>query len=371
MYGFIQQKLDKLEDLSIGARNQPVTISSKRSSRLPSTKTQEVADIFDITLNIGDALKTWHIIFDTDNPSFCPDFIFNDKNEDTENFFPDISSLESFQNWNITSENALVDVITDLYNAYCNHQRSRLSDYPQLNKQMKQVVSSTQYGSLCEVDIKKNGPGTYNDTIKIIIPIKVDYSNLPPYMKMKNPGEHGCRLSILYESPNLSKITPTLELSPGIQNAFSHVANLRIPAIGKSSLSVYIDRVHDLVENTVKEICEAYRRREAFMFLLISELEQSILEYDAMNFHDASFLLEINGFYFIFYIILSSKFPSERPTLFLHAVYSMVHSSDIIRTNLQTFSYDSQWEDKLMIYHIKKTIFDNIEEFQEKSLLLK
>jgi len=238
-----------------------------------------------------------------------------------------------------------------------------------LNCQIKCNNLVTQYGSKCEVDILKKGPGTYNDTIKLVIPINVDYGNLPPYItNKKNPGKNGCRLCISFEPPNLSKVTPTLELSPGVQNAFAKVGNLRIPSYGKSTLPMYVQRIHQLVENTVNEISDGYRRRESFTLALISELNGAVLEYDAITFYEMTFLLEINGFYFILFVILNAKFPLERPSLFLQSIYSIDSSSDIFRMSVQGFPYNGDWDDNLMIYHMKKVIFDNIEEFKEKSL---
>ena len=361
----VNKQLERLKALSLGARDIPVTVSNFKSSRLPDADGAAIADIFDVTINISSGSKTWQILFDFDNPSFCPDIILN---EDEDNFLPDIASLKSFADWDCSSANALAELVTDLYTAYSSHQRSRLLKYPQLCEQMEQLLSTTQYGSICEVDIQKKGPGTFNDTIKLLIPINVDYSNLPPYVEMKSPGKNGCRLCISYEPPNLTKVTPTLELSLGVQNAFSKVTNLRIPSFSKSPLSVYVNRIHALVENTVNEISESYKRRESFVFSLLSEFNDSILEYDGVTFYESTFLLEIDGFYFILFVILNAKFPTERPTLYLQSIYSMDSSSDIYRATVHGFPYHSQWDDNIMIYHMKKVIADNIEKFQEKSL---
>jgi len=361
----LNKQIEHLKVLSLGARNIPVSVSNYKYTRSANTDNVSVTNAFDVTVNICSGLKTFQILFDLDNPLFCPDVILD---ADDDNFLPDIASLKSFSHWNISSSNALRELVTDIYASFSSHQRSVVLNYPQLRDQMKELLADPQYGSVCEVDILKNGPGTYNDTVKMLLPINIDYSNLPPYVKMKSPGKDGCRLCISYEAPNLSKVTPTLELSPGVQNAFSRVINLRIPSYGKSSLLEYVKKIHNLIENTVNEISKAYKRRESFIFHLLSDISDCVLEYDAVTFYEATFLLEINGFYFILFVILSPKFPAERPSLFLQSIYSMDSSSDIFRMSVQGFPYNGQWDNDLMFYHIKKVIFDNIEDFQEKSL---
>ena len=357
----LTKQIANLKTLSLGARNVPVAISNIGQTSLPSDTSNS---IFDVTLNICGGLKTFQILFDLEHPTFCPDVIV-DSDED---FSPDISSLKGFLEWKITSETALRNLVTDLHTSYLSHQRSVILKYPQFRDQMKELVSDHVNGAMCEVDISKRGPGTYNDTVKILVPMNVDYTLLPPYVKAKKPGKDGCRLCISFETPNLTKITPTLELSAGVQSALSKMANLRIPPYGKSTIIEYVNGVHKLLTNTISEIGTAFKRRESFIYHLLSDIGESIIELDNVAFYEATFLLEIDGFYFILFVILGPKFPTECPSLFLQSIYSMDASADIFRVSLQGFPYHPQWSDELMFANIKKVIHGNIQEFKKKSL---
>jgi len=358
----LSRQISNLKSLSLGARNVPVDIGNFRHASLSDVKS---TSIFDVTVNICGGLKTFQILFDLDHPTYCPDVILE---SDEDDFLPDIALLKSFSEWDITSETALRNVVSDIYASYLSHQRTATLNYPQLREQMKDLMSDPINGSMCEVSIVKNGPGTYNDTLKVLVPINIDYTSLPPYVKAKNPGKDGCRLCISFETPNLTKITPSLEISAGVQNALSKVTNLRIPSYGKSTILDYVNKVNKLLNNSIEEISSAFRRRESFIFHILSDIGECVIEFDNVTFYEASFLLEIGGFYFILFVILGPKFPTECPSLFLQSIYSMDASSDIFRVSVQGFQYDADWSDDVMFLHMKKVVHDNIQQFQEKSL---
>merc|ERR1711962_29590 len=355
-------QISRLKSLSLGARNVPVDVGNLKQASLCDVKT---TSIFDVTVNICGGLKTFQILFDLEHPTYCPDVVLE---SDEEDFLPDIASLKSFSEWDITSETALRNVVLDLYTSYLSHQRTVTLNYPQLRDQMKELMSDPVNGSMCEINIVKNGPGTFNDTVKVLVPINVDYTSLPPYVKAKNPGKDGCRLCISFETPNLTKITPSLEISASVQNALSKVTNLRIPSYGKSTILGYVNKVNKLLNNSIEEISSAFRRRQSFIFHILSDIGECVIEFDNVTFYEATFLLEIDGFYFILFVILVPKFPTECPSLFLQSIYSMDASSDIFRVSVQGFPYDAEWSDDVKFSHMKKVIHSNIKEFQEKSL---
>ena len=362
----LTKQINNLKLLSLGCRNIPVDIANIKQTSICGDAKE--ASALDVTVNICDRHVTLQIFFDLNHPSCCPDVIV----DCSEGFLPDIAAMESFRDWDVRSETALSDMVGEMYTAYLTYQRENVTEYVQLGDQVKELLNDTHIckGANCEVDIIKNGPGTFNDTVKIIVPLDVDYTKLPPYVKSKSPGAQSCRLCISYESPNLTKVTPTLELSANIQNALSkpRCTNLRIPAYGKSSLLEYATQVHQLVDRTIVEVGAAFERRKSLIFHLLSHIGECVLEYDAVTFYEATFLLEVDGFHFILFVILGPKFPVEAPSLFLQSIYSMDASTDIFRVRVRGFSYDPEWTDEVVFGEVEKVLHKNIKDFQEKSL---
>lgn len=63
-------------------------------------------------------------------------------------------------------------LITDLFEAYLKHQRSAILEYPQIKNSLEEIMKTTEFGSRCEIDIHKNGPGVSKPDL-VFIPINV------------------------------------------------------------------------------------------------------------------------------------------------------------------------------------------------------
>ncbi|XP_057316330.1 BRISC and BRCA1-A complex member 2-like [Hydractinia symbiolongicarpus] len=347
----------KLKNHSLGLRGDVVIVKDVKHSKLSACSNH----IFDVSFLVAGMPQNWQLIFNPEHPLLAPDVIFDNKS-----FFPDIQLIEGFTAWNTRSDECLVALITDLFEAYLKHQRSAILEYPQVKNSFEEFMKTTKFGSRCEIDILKNGPGTFNDVIKLMISLDVNFSKLPPYLQPKNVGDNCCCLSFVFEPPNLSTIKPVLELSPAVEIALGGISNLRIPPYGTSTLVSYTKKISDLLENTVSDVIERYERRKSLIILLLSELNGSVIEYDTETFCEASFLLEVEGFHFILIVMLSEQFPHEEPSIALQPIYQM--SNHVHTMSVKDCTHDPHMSSEQILTYIRESVNKSLQEFKKNSL---
>ena len=73
-----------------------------------------------------------------------------------------------------------------------------------------------------------------------------------------------------------------------------------------------------------------------------------MLEFDAVSFSHASFLLEFHDFYFLLYVSVPMNFPRDRPVFVFQSVY---HSSygKTFKIRCEEYPYSPRWDQSEMV----------------------
>lgn len=320
-------------------------------------------DRFKIYIPYAGQTITWEVILDNSCPEEPPDFIFEDSD-----FCPNVADIKSLVNWDIGDPHCLTKVIRELLEHYKTFHERLLEAHSRLQFEYSSLLDQTELSrDLIEVyserTEKKIGP------INFLIKLPVDFSDIPPYLTKDNLGENSAVLLILFPSPDSSRVTPQLYLSPRVEHAFGGSGNLRIPAFPSGGcLLDYVPDVYKLLQNKVEKTVQIYERRNELMAAFLSHFGRSVLEFDADGFFDISFLFEWNDFFFILYIELAPSFPQEAPVLTFQSIYHESKEKPYSEVH-DKYPYSPRWSGPEMATRIKTYILDNIQAFQKQSVI--
>lgn len=344
-------QINDLQASCVGGRRSSVIVKKSRSSFLKK-KTQSCENnIFEIIIEIAGLEQTWEIIFDPQQPASIPDVIFGQSGD---SFVPDIQLNASVNNWNISTPKCLFTFIQDLFTSYLQHQRERLNDYHQIKDEFRSFVQNLpQLAESTEVHVKKNGPGTYNDTITILVPIDIDISNLPPLL-VNEAMDDCCYLLLTFEPPNLTSVKTSLHFSKGVLSCLGGCDNFRIPVYGATTMCEYIQLIQQLVKNTIQAVSEGFEERRLVIFSLICEFgRSSIVEVDTKMFLDASFLLNDDGFQFLLFVSFPDDYNEGKPKVMIQSIYKICNSEQQQQILLDKIKYPKSMDPDKIVQGIK------------------
>ncbi|XP_048737689.1 BRISC and BRCA1-A complex member 2-like [Ostrea edulis] len=320
-------------------------------------------DRFKVNIPYAGQTLTWEVIMDNSCPEEPPDFIFEDSD-----FCPNVADIKSLLKWDIRNPHCLTEVVTELLDHYKAFHERLLEAHSRLQFEYTSLLDQTELSrDLIEVyserSEKRIGP------INFLIKLPVDFSDIPPYISKDNPGDNSAVLLIAFPSPDSSRVTPQLYLSPRVEHAFGGSSNLRIPAFPSGGcLLDYVPNVYKLLQNKVEKTVQMYDRKKDIIAAFLSQFGRSLLEFDAEGFREISFLFEWNDFFFILYVELSQSFPQEAPVLTFQSIYH--ESKDKPYTEIHDgYPYSPRWSSTEMVSRIKTYILDNIQTFQKQSVM--
>ncbi|XP_047131994.1 BRISC and BRCA1-A complex member 2 isoform X3 [Hydra vulgaris] len=308
-------------------------------------------NVFDISFSFASSAICWQVIYNKDHLDLAPDIIVD------ESFDPEIKDLNSFKNWS-NHDDSLYKMIKELHNLFLIHQQKLLTKYESLYSELQEFISNSKVA--CEVSLIKDESG--NDVVMVLIPLKIDSTILPEYIKMENNINCGC-LFLEYSSENLSVVKPSLKLLKSIESALSGVENLRIPSYVGATLLSYFENINELLTSSIKFVGLRFKKRKDLIVEMLSNWLGCVIEYDNRRFFDASFLISINDFYFVFKVILSEHYPLEQPILVMQSIYN-IQSKNVHTFFLADLNFNPQMEENEILENIKKCMVDNIEAFK-------
>ena len=353
----IRKMVSDLTKLQLGVTKSAVCARSENSSSNSDY-------CLEISFEVAEKPLSWQLLFSRDEPQFPPDFIFGEEGSD--GFIVEPDKLESVIKWNSAQSSSLTSLVFEVYNKFIDYQMSLVSNYPQLNHGWEEFLLETDFAQDCEVIVEKNGPGSFNTVIKLLFDMEVQLDEVSLFSI--NSEDCHTYLSISFNPPDLSSVTPELHVSPMLSRLMDGPNNLRIPDYGSSSLKTYVTKVHSLLASTVSAISERLSRRKQLVATLIHEFQGSVLEYDAALFDDLTLLLEDKGFYFIVYLVLTEQYPAEKPEIVLQSIYHVYPASEPYRMVCSDFEYDEDWPCTQVVDTIRNSIINNLEVFKEESL---
>lgn len=116
----------------------------------------------------------------------------------------------------------------------------------------------------------------------------------------------------------------------------------------------------------VEALISNCKRKRDFISSLLIILGGSIIEYDALEFNQASFLVEKKDFHFFIHFRIPSKFPREKPEVVMESAYHMDRTGKMITHTVNKYSYNSQMESISIVQTILKHIEEKeVEPFQQ------
>jgi len=357
---FLEEQIKALRKLNVGIQNKPVIVTPVVPSR---TTSLSIDHIYNIKVDSGGGSKSWQIIFDPDHLTHSPDIVFDDENLD---FTPSIYSMTSYESWSISNKGSLKNTISEIYQLYVVHQYKRLKEIPKLSLEFQELLSQASLVEDIELSFVKNGPGTYNDTVKFTIPLNIDYADLPPYFSTSNPGPDESALCLSFESPNQSSVKATVQISPAIESAFGGVTNLRIPSYGSSTLLEYVTKIEKLFTATVDNVSKKYRKRKLFLQSFMASMCRSQIEYDNERYFEASFLCSVHNYYFVLYVVLSEQYPMEKPILYIQSIYQFQEKmTDVTKDLISEYPYSPFGSNEENISNIKNHLIEYVKHLKE------
>ncbi|XP_045160402.1 BRISC and BRCA1-A complex member 2-like [Mercenaria mercenaria] len=322
-------------------------------------------DRFKVVIPFAGQTITWEVLFDCNYPESPPDFIFGSEDLD---FFPDIYSLKSLVEWDYKDPSCLGRVIEELLYQYRKYQENIINGTHRLKFEYSSLVEDTDIKSE-DVEIHVSRTENRMGPINFLMKLHVDFGRIPAYIVKLDPGEDAALLLVSFNSPEGTRITPQLYLSPRVERALGGSANLRIPGFPVGScLSEYVPDVTLLLKNKVDQVVKNYEKRKEYIAAFLSMFGRSVLEYDAEGFTKISFLFEWHDFFFIISIELPAYFPKDQPYLTFQSVYHENKGKPYFETHQDDYPYSPRWSGLEMADRTRTFILDNIGAFQRQSV---
>ena len=250
---------------------------------------------------------------------------------------------------------------------------SLLSNYSRLQFEYSSLVYQT---AVCEDDVEVLiGSRSTNiksrltgGAVNFLIRLKIDFSNLPPLQTGEDSGESAAVLLVTFHPPEGSRITPQLYLSPRVEKALGGSSSLHLPSFPSGScLMDYVPVVVDLLRERLSAISLTYEKKKEYLGAFCYRMGKAMLEFDAVSFSHASFLLEFHDFYFLLYVSVPMNFPRDRPVFVFQSVY---HSSygKTFKIRCEEYPYSPRWDPSEMVDRACIFFASYIEVFQRSSV---
>lgn len=337
------------------------------SSGCPQHIDQRRFDRFKMLVPFAGQSLTWEVIFDCNCPDEPPDFIFGPEDED---FFPQMDEIESLCSWDAARPESLLCLIKELLVFYNQRNICRVSTRQRLQQDLASLLQSTHIQP-DNLEIFVTGSESRPGPVYIVLKLQVDFSGIPAYLVQGNPGDDQAVLTFTYQSPESTRVTSEMHLSPKVENALGGASCLRIPTYSSNTLlGDYVSSVLQMLQSKVKQVVSGFEKRKEYVAAFLSHFGQSVLEVDLQTFKSMSFLFEWNDFFFTFSVMLPVYFPTDIPSFIFQSVYHEAKGRPYYEIN-NTFPYSPRWGANEMAARAKAFILDHISKFQRSSVLAK
>ncbi|KAK7104836.1 BRISC and BRCA1-A complex member 2-like [Littorina saxatilis] len=336
-------------------------------SGCPQDIDQRRFDRFKLSVPYCGQNLTWEVIFDCSCPEEPPDFIFGPDDDD---FLPPMEEMESLSKWDATKHDSLLLMIKELLRYYRQHNNIRAAHHHRIEQDISSLLTSIDLNPN-DLELYITGTEVKAGVVYIVLRLQVDFSQIPAYLIQANPGEDQAVLYFTYPSPDSSRVTPVLHLSPRVENALGGATCLRIPSYTSGTLlGDYVAHVKQQLDNKVTQVVRGFEKRKEYIAAFLSQFGRCVIEYDLQTFSNISFLFEWNDFFFIYAVELPLYFPAETPKFTFQSVYHEVKGQPYFET-VGNFPYSPRWSADEMASRAKLFIMNHISKFQRASVLAK
>ncbi|KAK2150929.1 hypothetical protein LSH36_382g03000 [Paralvinella palmiformis] len=323
-------------------------------------------DRFSVILPYAGCSIKWEILFNSLYPQTPPDFIFD---ADDVEFAPDIDNLQNLVDWCPSDPECLLKAIHELLSEYREYHYSLLKQHSRLTFEYESLMKEYNLSSPdIEVHVTKKGEHRIGP-INFLIKLPVDFSRIPAYLTKDKPGDDVAVLLVTFQSPECSKVTPQLYLSPRIEDVLGDSSVMRIPPyLNGGCLIDYLPSVCDLLKNKVDQVAYVYEKRRDYVHTFLTVFGRSVVEYDTEAFTHINFLFEWHDFFFNLGIDLSSQFPSHPPTLTFQSVYHEEGGGRPYTKIIKDYPYSPRWSANEMAERLRTYLLEYIPAFQRGSV---
>ncbi|XP_042902647.1 BRISC and BRCA1-A complex member 2-like [Parasteatoda tepidariorum] len=305
----------------------------------PNLGKEMFCDRFKIVIPYGGHSVDWIVIFQSSSPDCPPDFIFMNKG------FVALDDIKSLSNWDSNKPNSLLLVLKEFLHHYQKYQASRLENYSRVQFEYSTL---TQQTNISEDDIEVYVSDEKEGPINFLIQLGVKFSGIPKIFR-SDLGHDVALLMVTFNGPEGTKITPKLCLPPKIEHALGTPLSWRLPSFSSDGcLMDYVPFVQESLKKRVEMVSYNFEKRMEYLFEFLEHFEGCYLEFDRDLASKATFLLEQNGFYFLFHIDLPQNFPLGKPSFTFRSIY---HSSfeKPYSTTVMNYPYNQGWCAKTML----------------------
>lgn len=236
-------------------------------------------------------------------------------------------------------------------------------DYSRLQFEYSSLVCQAQ---VHEDDVEVLVGSGRAHAINFLIRLQVNFDGLPPMATEDNVSEAAAVLIVTFHSPEASRISPQLLLSPRVEGALD--GGLQLPPFppGGSCLMDYVPVVTAQLQDRVANAISSFEKKKELFSGLLHHYGKSVLEYDGVTFDKLSLLLEWRDFYFLLLISLHN-FPREKPVLTFQSVYHATYGKPY-RSRCEDYSYNSRWDAARMVESLVEATEEYVESFQRNSI---
>ncbi|RZF47474.1 hypothetical protein LSTR_LSTR007401 [Laodelphax striatellus] len=345
---------------NFGIAGEKATISDVRSG-LPGVERNEscadfFGDRFQLSVPYAGQRLNWDIVLDPSSPDNPPDFDLND-DAFTNNYIT-VDCLEqavpSLFNWQADDRNALKNVVSELLQLYKKYQVEELKELPNYTNYKNAMESGLVTAEDAEVLIESTGYTTF------LFRLPLDMSDFEV-----QDGDYAIHVSLDFSRPTARMSKPKLQMTPAlldVMNTKQFYQKHENTCSESSDLADYLRRVlYKAATSILHHKVKPVTKRKRFVFEFLNFRGTSVLEFDAIEFLHASFLLDDSkGFVCILKLTLADNFPITPPVYALRSVYN-ADPVDSFRVPFQMC-----WDNRSAVKKALQFIENEIEQLRNK-----
>ncbi|KAL0275155.1 UNVERIFIED_CONTAM: hypothetical protein PYX00_003105 [Menopon gallinae] len=334
-----------------GLQGAHAEIRNVESGSIITKREKNIGDRFLLIITYCATKLMWQVLMCPHDLTEPPDFIMQD------DFLANVdvrvieSQVPSLAHWQPTDPKCLLNVVLELLQLYKQYQGDLLT----LNQQSRlcfeyRALSCCLADPMEDLEICVH----YQSRVSFLTHLKIDFSKLPtPVPKQKY------LILLLIELGENTKNTVSLIKQAELDGVFG---NIDLPELKADMILVeYIHLLQNYLQNRVDDVAERLNQRKTLYSLLYQAFEPSILNGDNIMFHSISFLLEVEGFYYVTLIEIPENFPKEQPKITISSMRKHKPGQEIF-VGLKSYNYSSEW-------NVRK-IFKKMYDFMKKQAFL-
>lgn len=253
------------------------------------------------------------LLFTPRQPWMPPDFLIVDNGFVTHLTLQIVErQLSSLAQWPHGKEDALAEIVRELYALYRHYQVLLMSsDRKQLFVQYRQIET--------ELDIPEDGIEVLITPTEQILCVRLplDWQRLPPSVFPEERGTASCVLQLV-DAGCLMNFVPQLLMSPRAESLLcgegsDHLASLPPVPSDCASLAAYAASIVVMLNDLIKQAHVAFEIRKQIVAQLLCRYDAAIIQYDTVRFTSIELLLqdEVDDFHYLVDITFPPGFPHD------------------------------------------------------------